>query len=133
MLVLAVRYNLIVASLIVLGPIIAASVAITANIVINSSFNLFSALALFLVFGIGIDYGLFYAESKKRSPYIYLAIGLSAMTTFLSFGLLSLSATPAIHAFGLTMLSGILTVFVLSPILGHQIYQAKGLKHDSST
>lgn len=133
MLVLAVRYNLIVASLIVLGPIIAASVAITANIVINSSFNLFSALALFLVFGIGIDYGLFYAESKKRSPYIYLAIGLSAITTFLSFGLLSLSATPAIHAFGLTMLSGILTVFVLSPILGHQIYQAKGLKHDSST
>ena len=124
---LILKYQFITASYIVLGPIIAASLTIIINILVNNSFNLFSTLALFLVFGIGIDYGLFYAEAKKRSNYINLAIALSAMTTFLSFGLLSLSATPAIHAFGLTMLTGILTVFVLSPILGHRIYLCKGL------
>ncbi|GAA4360619.1 MMPL family transporter [Kangiella marina] len=128
--ILALRYGIRIGFFVVFGPIIAASIAILANIAINGSFNLFSALALFLVFGIGIDYGLFYSESKQRSRYIALAIGLSAMTTFLSFGLLSFSDTPAIHAFGVTMLSGILSVFLLSPVLGHQIYQAKGLSRD---
>lgn len=124
-LLLSIKYNARIAGYIVWGPVVASSLAIIMNILINGSFNLFSTLALYLVFGIGIDYGLFYAESKDRSKYISLAIGLSAITTFLSFGLLSLSETPAIHAFGLTMLTGILTVFLLSPILGHQIYHAK--------
>ena len=124
-LLLSIKYNTRIAGYIVWGPVVASSLAIIINILINGSFNLFSTLALYLVFGIGIDYGLFYAESKDRSKYISLAIGLSAITTFLSFGLLSLSETPAIHAFGLTMLTGILTVFLLSPILGHQIYHAR--------
>ncbi len=127
---LTVKYRPIIAAYVLLGPVIAAAFAVIVNISINGSFNLFSTLALFLVFGIGIDYGLFYAEAKTRSSYINLAIGLSAITTLLSFGLLSLSATPAIHAFGLTMLTGILTVFLLSPILGHLIYSTKGLPHE---
>lgn len=126
---LALKYGSIIAGLVILGPVAASSLAIIVNIIINGSFNLFSTLALFLVFGIGIDYGIFYAEARSRSRYINLAIGLSALTTFLSFGLLSLSDTPAIHTFGLTMFTGILTVFLLSPILGHQIYQTKGLDH----
>ncbi|AOE50982.1 MMPL family transporter [Kangiella sediminilitoris] len=128
--VLTLKYRALIAGYVLMGPLVAGSLAIIINILINNSFNLFSTLALFLVFGIGIDYGLFYAEAKKRSSYISLAIGLSAITTLLSFGLLSLSQTPAIHAFGLTMLTGILTVFLLSPILGHLIYRHKGLKYE---
>lgn len=128
---LTLKYRPLIAIYVLLGPIVAAACAVMVNVGINGSFNLFSTLALFLVFGIGIDYGLFYAEAKIRSSYINLAIGLSAITTLLSFGLLSLSATPAIHAFGLTMLTGILTVFLLSPILGHRIYSVKGLQHES--
>lgn len=124
------KYGITTSALVLLGPLTASALAIIVNILVNGSFNLFSTLALFLVFGIGIDYGLFYSESKTRSTYINLAIGLSAITTFLSFGLLSLSDTPAIHAFGLTMLTGILTVFLLSPILGHRIYQTKGIAND---
>ncbi|GAA0208617.1 MMPL family transporter [Kangiella japonica] len=126
-LLLSLKYSALIAGLILLAPIAASSLAIIVNILVAGSFNLFSTLALFLVFGIGVDYGLFYSESKKRSPYIVLAIGLSAITTFLSFGLLSLSQTPAIHAFGLTMLTGILSVFLLSPIFGHHIYRAQGV------
>lgn len=124
---LSIKYRLRIAGLILLAPIAASSLAVIVNILVVGSFNLFSTLALFLVFGIGIDYGLFYSESKKPSPYIVLAIGLSAITTFLSFGLLSLSQTPAIHTFGLTMLTGILSVFLLSPIFGHHIYRAQGV------
>lgn len=127
LILLTTRYRLLTAMHIVLAPIVAASLAIIITTFVTGSFNLFSTLALFLVFGIGIDYGLFYAEAKSRSIFIHLAISLSAFTTFLSFGLLSLSETPAIHAFGLTMLIGILTVFFLSPIIGRRIYQFKGL------
>jgi len=38
------------------------------------------------------------------------------MTTLLSFGLLSLSETHAIHSFGLTTLSGIFVAWLLSPL-----------------
>jgi predicted exporter len=126
-LLLSLKYSALIAGLILLAPIAASSLAVIVNILVAGSFNLFSTLALFLVFGIGVDYGLFYSESKKRSSYIVLAIGLSAITTFLSFGLLSLSQTPAIHAFGLTMLTGILSVFLLSPIFGYHIYRVQGV------
>lgn len=129
LILLSIKYKLLIACHVVLAPLLAASVAIIITILVTGSFNLFSTLALFLVFGIGIDYGIFYAESQSRSIYIHLAVTLSATTTFLSFGLLSLSETPAIHAFGLTMLTGILTVFLLSPILGSRIYQIKGFNH----
>ena len=46
-----------------------------------------------------------------------LALALSAITTILSFGLLSLSSTPAVHYFGLTVLVGITVSFLLSPIV----------------
>jgi predicted exporter len=47
-----------------------------------------------------------------------LAIALSSVTTLLAFGLLAFSATTAIHAFGLTVLVGIFSAFLLSPMSG---------------
>jgi predicted exporter len=75
-------------------------------------------MALLLVLGIGVDYALFFRETGSENPATLLAIALSSLTTLLAFGLLSLSATTAVHAFGLTILVGILVAFLLSPMAG---------------
>jgi predicted exporter len=45
-------------------------------------------------------------------------VGLSAANTLLAFGLLGLSNTPALQAFGLTMLLGTLLVWLAVPCFG---------------
>ncbi|UMR30530.1 MMPL family transporter [Massilia sp. MB5] len=83
------------------------------------SLQLFHVLALMLLLGVGVDYGIFMQEHpdrRDRTPW--LAVGLSAANTILSFGLLGLSHTPALQAFGLTMLLGTLGVWLLVPCFG---------------
>ena len=46
----------------------------------------------------------------------WLAVCVGAASTWLSFGLLGLSATPALRAFGLTLLFGIGLVWLISPL-----------------
>ena len=82
--------------------------------------TLFGVLALSLIFGIGIDYGLFFAHSGRelaRQSATLLAILLANLTTQLAFGLLALSHTPAIAGFGLVLSGGIFTAFLLSPLV----------------
>jgi len=85
----------------------------------GESFNFFHAMALILVQSIGVDYAVFCAESTdNRRAVTMLGVWLSALATLLSFGVLAFSQVAAVHAFGLTMLIGILLAFVLSPIAG---------------
>lgn len=77
--------------------------------------QLFGVLGLILLLGMGIDYGIFLAEHRTDAS-AWLAVCVGAASTGLSFGLLSLSATPALHAFGLTLLCGIGLVWLLSPL-----------------
>ncbi len=77
-------------------------------------FQLFSVLALLLLLGMGVDYGIFLVEHAGVGAS-WLAVSLGAASTLLAFGLLALSATPALHVFGLTMLIGIASVWMLSP------------------
>ncbi|MGL6027490.1 MAG: MMPL family transporter, partial [Vibrio sp.] len=100
---------------ILLPSAIACISGLAAGVAAGSTLNLFNLLGLILILGIGIDYTLFFAE-KSRSLSTLLAITLSAITTILSFGLLSLSQTHAIHSFGVTVLSGIFIAWLLSPI-----------------
>lgn len=82
--------------------------------------TLFGVLALSLIFGIGIDYGLFFAHcgsDPARQQSTLLAILLAHLTTLLAFGLLALSSTPAIAGFGLVLSGGIFTAFLLSPLV----------------
>lgn len=76
--------------------------------------QLFNVLALMLLLGMGVDYGIFLLE-HDADPSSWLAIVLGAASTVLSFGLLALSSTPALRAFGLTMLFGIGSVWMLAP------------------
>jgi len=43
-------------------------------------------------------------------------VTLAALATFCSFGMLALSAIPALHAFGLTTLIGILVSYLTVPL-----------------
>jgi predicted exporter len=101
----------------VLAPTAAAS-ALTLAILglAGQSLQLFHVLALMLLLGVGVDYGIFMQEDPRRGKDApWLAVGLSAASTLLSFGLLALSATPALRAFGLTMLLGTALVWFAAP------------------
>lgn len=79
--------------------------------------TLFTVMAIFLILGIGVDYAIFYRESYADDHTAAVAVCLSMLSTGLSFGLLALSQTPAIRAFGLTVLFGVITSFIFATLL----------------
>jgi predicted exporter len=82
--------------------------------------QLFNVLALLLLLGVGVDYGIFLLEhraSDAEARSAWLAVALGSASTWLSFGLLGLSGTPALHAFGLTLMIGLALVVLLAPCL----------------
>lgn len=83
---------------------------------IGEPLQLFGVLAQLLLLGIGVDYGIFLLEHRDDGAS-WLAVCLGAASTLLAFGLLALSATPALHGFGLMLLLGIGCVWLLSPCL----------------
>jgi predicted exporter len=105
----------------VLAPTALASIATLALLgMAGQNLQLFHVLALMLLLGVGVDYGIFLHEHLSRSDSVaWLAVGLSALSTLLSFGLLSLSKTPALQAFGLTMLIGTVAVWLIVPCFGN--------------
>lgn len=82
--------------------------------------QLFGVLALLLLLGMGIDYGIFLLEHPGDGS-AWLAVALAGISTLLAFGLLGLSATPALSAFGITMLIGELSIWLLTPFLRPQV------------
>ncbi|MEB6381320.1 MMPL family transporter [Leclercia adecarboxylata] len=78
--------------------------------------NLFSLLALVLVLGIGINYTLFFNNPRGTPLTSMLAITLAMMTTLLTLGMLVFSATQAISSFGIVLVSGIFTAYLLAPL-----------------
>lgn len=117
-LLLMCRYPFKQALLVIIPPFIAACVGLAVTSIVGIPITIFNLLALILILGIGIDYTLFFAEQKTQvnNPNTLLAITLSAITTVLSFGLLALSETQAIHGFGITVLSGIMVAWLLAPL-----------------
>lgn len=87
--------------------------------------TLFASLAMVLLLGLGIDYGIFITGNPSDGRTA-AAVLFSGVTTMLSFGLLTFSATPALHVFGLTLFFGQLAVWVATPLL--RPAQASGVK-----
>ncbi|MBC3874107.1 transporter [Undibacterium sp. LX15W] len=112
-----------------LAPAALASIFTLALLGISAqALQLFHILALMLLLGIGVDYGIFMQEQNRQTTeeaatqsrnLAWLATGLSAASTILSFGLLALSNTPALRAFGLTMLIGTALVWFIVPFFIH--------------
>ena len=114
--ILCLRYGWYKAIFVFTPPLLAALSAVAIALSMGIKINYFNSLAVILILGIGIDYSLFYAEQKKRAEFTMLAVLLSAITTILAFGLLSLSNTPVLHSFGVIVLCGISVAFILSPM-----------------
>ncbi|MCK5881340.1 MAG: MMPL family transporter [Sinobacterium sp.] len=121
------RYGLNQSIAIMVAPVISIGMALAVVAYLGEPLNLFHILGLIIVLGMGADYSVFLLESKRliekneadiqslRATLI--AITLSALTSCLSFGLLSLSATAAVHAFGISILIGIATAVLVSPLM----------------
>ncbi|QYK09493.1 MMPL family transporter [Shewanella mangrovisoli] len=105
------------AALVVAVPALAAVLTLAILGLVGSPLSLFHTLALILVFGIGIDYSLFFASAAQHGKAVMMAVFMSACSTLLAFGLLAFSQTQAIHYFGLTLSLGIGFTFVLSPLI----------------
>ncbi|QSX33920.1 MMPL family transporter [Shewanella avicenniae] len=108
------RYGTAQGVKIALVPILAALMTLGSLGWLGAELTLFHSLALILVFGIGVDYSLFFANAKQQTAAVLLAVLLSAISTLLAFGLLGFSQTHAIAAFGQTLTLGILFTLVLA-------------------
>lgn len=104
---------------IVLPPLMASLLTLAILLELQQGINLFHLLALILVLGIGLDMGIFLAETGE-APHTWLAVSLSAFTSLLAFGLLAASATPILHHFGLSVALGLSLVWLLTPLMRRQ-------------
>ncbi len=91
---------------IILVPLMSTLCAFSLMSLMGIPLNIFSVLASLLILGIGLDMGIVLRE-EAYSCHAWQTISLSACTTLLAFGLLSLSETPVLYHFGLTILLGI--------------------------
>ncbi len=103
---------------VLVAPLGACLSAIAVNVAFGIPLNLFNTLALLIVLGLGIDYTIFFAEKESEREITMHAVFLSGVSTILSFGLLALSGTPVVRAFGLTVFVGIAVSLILAPIVG---------------
>lgn len=117
LLLFSLSFGIRKATLVVAIPAIAALLTLATLGLTGSPLSLFHALALILVFGIGIDYSLFFASAADHGRAVMMAVFMSACSTLLGFGLLAFSQNQAIHYFGLTLALGIGFTFLLSPLI----------------
>lgn len=69
--------------------------------------SLFAMFGLLLVSAIGVDYAVYAYAAHESAPARLGGMLLAALTTGISFGLLALSSTPAVAAFGTTVALGV--------------------------
>jgi len=81
--------------------------------------GVFHLVALLLVLGIGLNYALFFerpsADAAERER-THLALAVCSISTISTFGFLSLSATPVLHAIGSTVALGALVSLTLAAL-----------------
>ena len=87
--------------------------------------TLFSLFGLLLVTAIGVDYAILIRERVGGAATSLLGTLLSALTTWLSFGLLAISSTPAVSNFGLAISIGLAFSFLLAPWAGDALAKDK--------
>lgn len=86
-------------------------------LILGEQLTLFHVLALLLVFGIGVDYTLFFERPEPDAAHRQRTLrGLVACagSTLLVFGLLATSDIPVLHQLGLTVFSGALISFLMA-------------------
>ncbi|EDM68721.1 putative membrane protein, Predicted exporter [Moritella sp. PE36] len=118
--VLCLRFGLMQGLLGLLSIVVSAGGALLLTQLTLGHLNIFNLLAVLLILALAIDYVIFYQEHGLQRNTV-LAITLSAISSALVFGVLALSVTPAVESFGLTVMFGILLVFLLAPLSAKQV------------
>lgn len=113
--ILFAKYGLKAGALSAIATIGSALLALTLSQLFSSHLNIFNLLAVLLIIALAIDYVIFYQEHGLQVK-TFLAISLSALSSAAVFGILVFSATPAVSSFGLTVMIGIVSIFILAPI-----------------
>lgn len=81
----------------------------------GTELDLLHLVSLLLVSAMGIDYGIFIAESRHEPGPSLVGVSFASLTTLLGFGLLAFSDNPAMHSIGVTITVGIIATVLLAP------------------
>ena len=121
-LVLMLPFGLGGALRIVALPLLAALCSLASLGWLGQPLTLFSLFGLLLVTAISVDYAILMREQVGGAAVSLLGTLLAAATTWLSFGLLAVSSTPAVSNFGLSVSLGLAFSFMLAPWAGRQAH-----------
>ncbi len=115
LMLLAVPFGLRGSLRIVALPLLAALCSLASLGWLGEPLTLFSLFGLLLVTAISVDYAILMHERIGGAAVSLLGTLLAALTTWLSFGLLALSSTPAVSNFGVAVSLGLVFSFLLAP------------------
>jgi len=101
-------------------PLLAALCSLASLGWLGQPLTLFSLFGLLLVTAISVDYAILMREQIGGAAVSLLGTLLAALTTWLSFGLLAVSSTPAVSNFGLSVSLGLAFSFILAPWAARQ-------------
>lgn len=121
-LVLILPFGLSGALRIVALPLLAALCSLASLGWLGQPLTLFSLFGLLLVTAISVDYAILMREQVGGAAVSLLGTLLAALTTWLSFGLLAVSSTPAVSNFGLSVSLGLAFSFILAPWAGRHVH-----------
>ncbi len=113
--ILIIKYGITAGFLSAIATIGSALLSLIITQAIAQHLNIFNLLAVLLILALAIDYVIFYQERGLQAK-TFLAISLSALSSAAVFGILVFSATPAVSSFGLTVMIGIASIFILAPM-----------------
>ncbi len=91
-------------------PVLSVLVILTVFVLAGLKIEFFCITGMILVFGLGLDYVIYKSQNKENTTETF-AIGLSFITTAISFGALALSSFVPVHVIGLAIFSGLATAF----------------------
>lgn len=118
------------ALLLVLVPFMATLTTLSLLAVCGVAINVFHLFGCYLILGLGMDYAIFSYSEGAHDQVTRRAIWLSAVTSSLSFGLLALSSTPMVAAFGMTLFLGCFFNLLYAPLVG-QLNTAEGRRGEA--
>jgi predicted exporter len=117
-LLLIIPFGLSGALRVIALPLLAAVCSLASLGWLGQPLTLFSLFGLLLVTAISVDYAILMREQVGGAAVSLLGTLLAAATTWLSFGLLAISSTPAVSNFGLSVSLGLAFSFMLAPWAG---------------
>lgn len=120
-LVLVLIYRRLSSLSVLIAPAMGVAGGVIAASALGTPMSFFSLMGAFVVVGTGADYSILRYEAAigKRSPLSGLPILITALTAILSMGLLSLSSTYPVRAFGIAVAAGLAISYGLSFIAAY--------------